>query len=126
MLLIDFGRQFEATEKDLLRNLALELNLTLFNCALQQVKHLFLFFDRPEGESFEILRENIKTEPKPVRGDVVTFSYDKYSQKSIPVNPVILRVRKDVTWEDVLENYANDSLALNGIVHHNSTSNSYL
>ena len=34
-------------------------------------------------------------------GDVVTFSYENVSQRNIPLDPKICRVRHDVRWEDV-------------------------
>jgi hypothetical protein len=49
----------------------------------------------------------------------VTFSYDNYSNRSIPVKPRIFRIRTDVSWEEVVENYkrelASPSL-LNGTI----------
>jgi hypothetical protein len=31
----------------------------------------------------------------------VTFTYDRYSRYEVPVNPIIQRIRSDVSWEDV-------------------------
>eukprot|EP01127_Copromyxa_protea_P018819 TRINITY_DN6000_c0_g2_i1.p1 TRINITY_DN6000_c0_g2~~TRINITY_DN6000_c0_g2_i1.p1 ORF type:complete len:491 (-),score=107.29 TRINITY_DN6000_c0_g2_i1:64-1536(-) len=42
---------------------------------------------------------------KPKIGQVVTFKYQELSNNGHPRFPVFLRVREDVTWEDVLENY---------------------
>jgi hypothetical protein len=41
-------------------------------------------------------------------GDVVTFTFDNYSRGVIPVNPSVTRVRTDISWEQVLNDYAND------------------
>jgi hypothetical protein len=44
---------------------------------------------------------------KPLRrGDVVTFTYENISHQSIPVNPEILRIRCDISWEEVVENFS--------------------
>ena len=60
------------------------------------------------------------------QGDVVTFSYQNYSRREAPVNPRILHVRLDVSWERVLREFSTNSrsLPLNGILfihtHHYS------
>lgn len=41
-----------------------------------------------------------------VMGDIVTFAYDNYSSRSLPIYPKIIRVRKDLTWKDVLRENA--------------------
>lgn len=41
-------------------------------------------------------------------GDIVTFSFDNYTQKA-PVNPTIIRHRRDLTWQDVLYSYRSAS-----------------
>ena len=41
-------------------------------------------------------------------GDVVTFSYTKFSANGRPVNAKDFRVRRDLKWEHVLEDFAND------------------
>jgi hypothetical protein len=38
-------------------------------------------------------------------GDVVTFSYEKHPKQTTPINPTIFRIRKDVTWEEVVESW---------------------
>jgi signal peptidase I len=38
----------------------------------------------------------------PKRGDIVTFTYETYSRRDVPVNPKLLRVRKDVSWESIV------------------------
>ena len=40
----------------------------------------------------------------PKRGDIVTFTYQNVTQRSIPSSPKIIRIRTDVTWEQVLRN----------------------
>ena len=41
-------------------------------------------------------------------GDVVSFSYESHSQSLSPVNPVVYRVRTDITWEEISDLYARD------------------
>lgn len=38
-----------------------------------------------------------------IKGDVVTFEYEKYSRYSVPINARIVRNRKDVSWEQVVK-----------------------
>ena len=38
----------------------------------------------------------------PKIGDVVTFSYESFSRRDTPVNPIIYRTRSDVLWDDVV------------------------
>jgi hypothetical protein len=40
----------------------------------------------------------------PVKGDIVSFSYEAMARRSAPVNPIIYRVRMDLTWDDVIAN----------------------
>lgn len=61
------------------------------------------FVNRPNGIIFEISSSDILESSSLSKGDVVTFAYDNYSRAEEPVNPKILRVRKDLTWEQVLE-----------------------
>lgn len=45
----------------------------------------------------------------PQKGDIVTFQFDHFSRKSLPVNPAISRLRFDLSWNDVLRDFANSS-----------------
>lgn len=38
----------------------------------------------------------------------MTFGYTKQTNQTLPSDPLILRVRKDITWEDILFQYQND------------------
>jgi hypothetical protein len=60
-----------------------------------------LFFYRPNGSIFEVQPENIPV-PRPKIGDIVTFSYDSFARRELPVNPKICRIRTDLQWLDVL------------------------
>ena len=43
---------------------------------------------------------------KPKIGDVVTIDYEMYSVKEgVPVNPTITRIRHDLDWDVVVEEY---------------------
>jgi hypothetical protein len=59
-----------------------------------------LFFPRPNGMSFTVPEQNVQV-PNLKIGDVVTFSYESYSRKHVPVNPVIHRVRTDLSWHNL-------------------------
>lgn len=40
------------------------------------------------------------------KGDVVTFSFDKLSRLSTPINPKIIRSRSDVSWREIIIEHA--------------------
>eukprot|EP00026_Physarum_polycephalum_P002189 Phypoly_transcript_02194.p1 GENE.Phypoly_transcript_02194~~Phypoly_transcript_02194.p1 ORF type:complete len:921 (+),score=154.23 Phypoly_transcript_02194:106-2868(+) len=52
--------------------------------------------------------------PKPANlgklkiGDVVTIDYEVYTRRA-PVSPTILRIRTDVSWEDILREHSRDA-----------------
>ena len=57
---------------------------------------------RPNGINFKV--DSRYATPKV--GDVVTIDYDTYSLKEgVPVNPKITRIRHDLAWEDVVDDY---------------------
>ena len=39
------------------------------------------------------------------KGEVVTVSSSKYTQHQLPLDPLITRIRTDITWEQVLSKY---------------------
>lgn len=45
----------------------------------------------------------------PKLGEVVTFVYQSFSQRAIPVQPVVVRIRDDVLWEEVVANYIRET-----------------
>ena len=70
--------------------------------SVQCVANLFLLFlSRPEGQIISVPHYNIQI-PLPSKGEVVTFSYEVSTRRELPVNPVITKIRGDITWEDVL------------------------
>eukprot|EP00026_Physarum_polycephalum_P002865 Phypoly_transcript_02874.p1 GENE.Phypoly_transcript_02874~~Phypoly_transcript_02874.p1 ORF type:complete len:846 (+),score=138.45 Phypoly_transcript_02874:54-2591(+) len=44
----------------------------------------------------------------PKSGDIVSFSFQSYSQKSLPVKPEIFRIRTDLTWEGIVQEYEKE------------------
>ena len=71
---------------------------------------------RPDRVSFKVPMQKIY----PKKGDVVTFTYDNYTTKSVPLNPRISRIRTDMTWEEAIFNFEqqiSDSAATNGTFH---------
>jgi len=50
----------------------------------------------------------------PKEGDVVTFSFDSFTRKSVPLYPKLERIRKDMAWEDVLRTHFFDSKTKEG------------
>lgn len=62
---------------------------------------IYLTLYRPNDLIFSIESAN---SPLPVRkGDVVTFAYVRTARQAIPSS--IVRIRKDVTWRDVVRNW---------------------
>eukprot|EP00026_Physarum_polycephalum_P001288 Phypoly_transcript_01289.p1 GENE.Phypoly_transcript_01289~~Phypoly_transcript_01289.p1 ORF type:complete len:982 (+),score=115.84 Phypoly_transcript_01289:110-3055(+) len=55
----------------------------------------------PDGVSFKIPMQKVV----PKKGDVVTFSYDSYTVKSVPLNPRNYRIRTDMTWEEAIHTF---------------------
>jgi hypothetical protein len=51
--------------------------------------------------------ENIQI-PPPAMGDIVTFSYESQSRREVPINATIYRVRRDIAWLDVVNQYRRD------------------
>ena len=49
---------------------------------------------------FKVKKE--ETEVEAATGDVVTFEYENFSRRDVPVNPRVTRVRKDLTWEYII------------------------
>jgi hypothetical protein len=59
----------------------------------------------PNGKRFDVgsgLNMNQRRKP-PAKGSVITFKFQELSNNGHPRFPVFLRVRTDLTWEDVLE-----------------------
>lgn len=57
-----------------------------------------------DSRTFTVPLSNVQlnTSTSLQRGDIVSFSFEKLSRTSLPVDPKIYKVRKDVSWSDVL------------------------
>ena len=94
--------------------------MSIFNCRyilfLYFYSFVFCFFfallsscflcnvrNRPDGETMKVEEEK---EIEMKRGDVVTFSFESYSRRALPTEARIVRVRRDVTWQKVIEDYS--------------------
>lgn len=62
---------------------------------------------RPDGTRFRAceLENGLKLN----KGDIAMFTYDNYSRYSLPVNPKVYRIRTDITWEEIIFNFHNDT-----------------
>ncbi len=62
-----------------------------------------IYSSRPQGSEFQIYEAQ---SPFLVhKGDIVTIEYDSLKRRKYPINPVIVRKRNDLDWEDVVNNY---------------------
>lgn len=52
--------------------------------------------------------KDVRLTPRPKRGDIVTFSYDNYSRLSLPVHPILQRVRSDLSWDHILSQHEKE------------------
>eukprot|EP00026_Physarum_polycephalum_P001339 Phypoly_transcript_01340.p1 GENE.Phypoly_transcript_01340~~Phypoly_transcript_01340.p1 ORF type:complete len:1070 (+),score=142.73 Phypoly_transcript_01340:227-3436(+) len=59
----------------------------------------------PDGNVFTVPSLKSHSAIKLKRGDVVTFVYTTFSRNSLPTHSRILRIRSDISWEDVLRDY---------------------
>jgi hypothetical protein len=62
---------------------------------------------------FTVPPENVFIE-LPFPGDVVTFSYETFARRDVPVNPTIFRLRSDLSWDDLVERATRTKKYLNG------------
>jgi hypothetical protein len=85
------------------------------------VRKLIFFFPllnhyyRPNGTIFPVSLDSVNI-PTPMKGDVVTFSYEIQSRREMPSNPSIVRKRTDISWEDVLDSSLTEKKFLNGTI----------
>ena len=57
---------------------------------------------RPDGFTFTVPSEAVDSTVITKSGDVVSFTFDDFSKKSAPTNPMVYRIRTDITWENIL------------------------
>jgi len=68
-----------------------------------------LFFnDSPHGQTFNVTAPSILLPSPPPVGAIVSFSFDNAARRDVPVNPKVYRVRRDVAWEEVVQNALRD------------------
>lgn len=63
--------------------------------------------EMPNGKKFKIgtgLSDQDRLNPPPI-GSVVTYQYQELSNDGIPRFPAFLRVRGDITWDDIKDNH---------------------
>jgi hypothetical protein len=58
----------------------------------------------------------------PKIGNVVTFTYSTFARRDIPADPDVVRVRFDLSWEEIKRNYDYELKYLNGMLQICSTS----
>ena len=61
-----------------------------------------MFILRPNQTTFKVQRQECSVQVR--EGDIVVFTYEKYSRQTYPVNPKIAAVRKDVSWLEIVKN----------------------
>lgn len=73
---------------------------------MRRIFRFLIVLFRPDGTNFDVPPQ--KVEGTVERGVVVTFTYDRFSRRSIPLRPRIVRTRPDLSWEDVLSDATKD------------------
>ncbi len=64
---------------------------------------MFIFSHRPQGCVFKI--SNSRSPFLSHKGDIVTIEYDSLQKRNqYPIDPVIVRKRDDLNWDDVVKN----------------------
>lgn len=95
----------------------LRISLWNSNCIIYHLYYCFFYILiilwRPNGKTFIVPPQDVLI-PTPTKGEIVTFSYESYARRDLPVNPRIFRIRTDVSWDDVIRNLSNEKKFLNG------------
>ena len=87
-----------------------------FICILLHHIIVINFSHRPSGEAFTIPKKSIQSETLPIRGDIVSFTFENY-RNAVPFNPKVVRIRRDISWKEVLHDalvHVPKSQSLNG------------
>lgn len=69
------------------------------------IQLLLTNINSPNGDEFEA---EASSDLDIAEGDVVTFESDTYSRRELPADPVITRIRRDISWENVIADYLAD------------------
>eukprot|EP00026_Physarum_polycephalum_P001524 Phypoly_transcript_01526.p1 GENE.Phypoly_transcript_01526~~Phypoly_transcript_01526.p1 ORF type:complete len:780 (-),score=98.01 Phypoly_transcript_01526:986-3034(-) len=62
----------------------------------------------PDGQIITVPAKNVEVPIPLTGGDVVTFSFEVNARRDLPVNPKIYRIRTDVSWPEIVQNYKRD------------------
>eukprot|EP00026_Physarum_polycephalum_P000368 Phypoly_transcript_00368.p1 GENE.Phypoly_transcript_00368~~Phypoly_transcript_00368.p1 ORF type:complete len:1106 (+),score=136.69 Phypoly_transcript_00368:1680-4997(+) len=62
----------------------------------------YVVLKMPDLRTFSVHLSNVQVSSSLRRGDIVSFSYEKLSRNSLPIDPKIYKIRKDISWSDVL------------------------
>ena len=73
------------------------------NVVVANVSIWFIFYPHPPSLISFLIIKNIAI------GDIVSFSFETYSRRDTPVHPKILRIRQDITWQNVIHNFLHNS-----------------
>jgi hypothetical protein len=71
-------------------------------------------FYRPHGDTFSVPAENVDV-PDLAVGDVVSFAYENYARRDLPMNPKIYRIRTDLSWQEVVYSAVKEEKTLMGM-----------
>lgn len=71
--------------------------------SLKQQLYLRIY-RRPDDSTF-VARLLPKAEGTPHEGDIVSFTMARISNLGVPIGAAIYRVRKDLSWDDVVRNF---------------------
>ncbi len=72
-------------------------------------------YTRPQGGIFQIPKHQ---SPFLVhKGDITTIAYDSFKRQQLPVDPVIVCKRNDLSWDDVVINNTKKQVALNCMLY---------
>jgi hypothetical protein len=47
-------------------------------------------------------------------GDIISYKYSNLTLKNYPINPIIFRIRSDLTWDDVMMNQGTKIRSIDG------------
>lgn len=72
--------------------------------------------NRPNGTTIMIPMSDVHVSSTVAVGDVVSFSFENYARRDVPVNPKIYRIRSDLSWLDVVHSAVKESKFISGII----------
>lgn len=64
----------------------------------------------PSGTKLMLSPQQIVSSLMPAQGDVVTIEYEHFSKTDVPVDPLLSRIRYDLEWRDVLNDFVNENI----------------